>query len=253
MKKFLIDSIKLENCVKSNEDDLNSLQICDNCSKLPLPAYRSSKKSENSFCKTCFISLNFNLEHLIFNTKPELKLLERLVFSCKNYSEGCEREFKLGELDQLMFHQEKCDKKIIVPLKKCKHRQCSKRKNKAHNCLLKFSNDIDQKMNQLIEMFSKKIDYIEKSNDFKLEQQRISFQKQFQNLQKINKKQQDNIIDTHQNQIQMFLNNLENSKQLINLESDNDIIYYLIRIYKNYCIIIKSLKMSRYLHGRVNT
>ena len=106
-------------------------------------------------------------------------LLERLVFSCENHSKDFEKEIKLRELEQLIFHPEKCDNKVIIPFKNCKNCQSYIRKDKVHNCLLKFSVYIDQKMNQLIEMFNKKIDNIEKSCNLNLEQQRISFQSNF--------------------------------------------------------------------------
>ena len=164
--KYFLDSIDLENCLKSKEDDLNSLQICENCSKLPLPAYRSSKEPERFLCKTCFLSLNMKMEHVISNTQLELKLLERLVFRCKNHTEGCEKEFKVDELEKLIIHQENCCKNFISSMfKKCKLCQISIIKDKVHYCSLKFSKDIDKKMNLLIEILNKKIEIIQKSRN----------------------------------------------------------------------------------------
>ena len=46
MKKYVIDSIKFDNCLKWNKDDLKLLECCKNCGNLPLPSLRSKKDPE---------------------------------------------------------------------------------------------------------------------------------------------------------------------------------------------------------------
>ena len=161
MKKYVIESIELENCLKSNKDDLKLLECCVNCGKLPLPSYRSKTDPEKCLCNLCYISLNMNRDNLmIYNFKTESIILERLIFSCKNHGESCDEAFKLAELDQLMLHQENCDKKLTT---------------KAHNILVNYLNDNDVRLNKIIKMFNDKIESIQESA---LKQQ-ISFEEKF--------------------------------------------------------------------------
>ena len=103
MEKYVIDSIELDNCMKSNKVDLKLLVTCQNCGKLPLPSFRSKTDSEICLCNQCYRSLDMKKENLLsYHIKKEEIILERLIFSCKNHREGCEEVFKLDKLDKLM-------------------------------------------------------------------------------------------------------------------------------------------------------
>ena len=111
MKKYAINFIEFDYCSKSKKEDLKSLENCQNCGKLPLPSYRSKTDPEKCLCNECYRSSNMKTDDLMtYHFKTESIILERLIFSCKNHENGCEEVFKLGELDQLLLHQEKCDK-----------------------------------------------------------------------------------------------------------------------------------------------
>ena len=180
MKKYAINSIEFNYCSKSKKEDLKSLENCQNCRKLPLPSYRSKTDPEKCLCNECYGSLKMKTDDLItYHVKTESIILERLIFSCQNHGEGCEEVFKLGELDQLLLHQEKCDKKLLTKeYKKCKHCKITVLKNKVHNCLVNYINDNDIRLNQIIEIFNYKIETIQESS----RKMKISFEEKFMKL-----------------------------------------------------------------------
>ena len=49
MKKFLIDLINFNNCLKSNKDDLQFFEGWQNCGKLPFPSLRSNTDPEKAY------------------------------------------------------------------------------------------------------------------------------------------------------------------------------------------------------------
>ena len=74
-------------------------------------------------------------------------------------------------------------------------------------------------MDKLIEIFDKKIETVQKFTDFKLEQQRISFQKQFKNMQKINDKLQDKNFRASN----WLKNNIQNRLESFSIDQDPSI------------------------------
>ena len=159
MKNYVINSIVFDNCLKSNKEDLKSLESCKNCGKLPLPSFRSKTNPEKCLCNECYLVLKMNTNDLMTNhIRAESKILDRLIFSCKNHRQGCVEVFKHAELDQLILHHENCDKKLTTnDNKKCNYCKLTFLKDNLHNCLINHINDNDERLNQIIEMFDKKI------------------------------------------------------------------------------------------------
>ena len=192
MIKLAIHSIEFENCLKSNKDDLNCLEKCHNCGKLPLPSFRSKTEPEKCFCNECYSSLNLKTENLItYHIKSESMILERLIFSCKNHKEGCEKVFKRSELDQLLIHQDNCDKKLTnIAYKNCEICKSSILEEQVHNCLLNYISDNDVRLNKIIEMFNKKIETIQET----ARKQQISFEEKLNQSHDLIKSQSIRIL-----------------------------------------------------------
>ena len=183
MIKLDINSIEFENCLKSNKDDLNSLEKCHNCGKLPLPSFRSKTEPEKCFCNECYSSLNLKTENLMtYHIRSESIILERLIFSCKNYKEGCEKVFKRSELDLLLIHKDNCDKKLTnIAYKMCEICKSSIIEEQVHNCLLNYISDNDVRLNKIIEMFNNKIESIQET----ARKQQISFEEKLNQSQEL--------------------------------------------------------------------
>ena len=108
MNNYSIDSIQITYCSKTMPHILNLIELCQNCNLIPLPPYRSSKQSNIIFCKACYLSHYKNFDYNVIPSKSELKLMDQIVFSCKFFSQGCNEEFSIHTLQNLLFHQQKC-------------------------------------------------------------------------------------------------------------------------------------------------
>ena len=147
MNKYSVDSIEPKFCFKTNPNILENIKICQNCSNIPIPCFRSHKEPKNTFCKSCYFSINKNLEFLSNPAYTELKLLEKLILSCENYEMGCQEEFTIKSLDKLWIHHQICSKKQPIPnLNKCKRCSSILHRDKLHNC--QFLKVNQKKINQ---------------------------------------------------------------------------------------------------------
>ena len=108
MKNYTVDYIEPKYCFKSSPNNLNFIKMCENCSRLPLPPCRSKTSPEIILCKTCYLSLNMKIENLIFPSQFEYELLEKLIFRCKYFENGCEHIFKTDTLEKLFHHEQIC-------------------------------------------------------------------------------------------------------------------------------------------------
>ena len=109
MMKYSIDSIDQKFCSKTNKESLQMIKVCQICERIPLPYY-INKDSKDVFCQKCYISKNKNTQDLDDPLTDDLLLLGKLVFNCEKFENGCQEEFKLDTIEQLLLHQQNCKK-----------------------------------------------------------------------------------------------------------------------------------------------
>ena len=105
MNDYAIDSIDLDRCQKTPKIVYSFLIRCDNCSKLPIPQYKSFKDQNKTYCKSCYINNN-KLEDVISPNRLEMKILEQVIISCSNPT--CDKEFNIHSLNEMIKHEEIC-------------------------------------------------------------------------------------------------------------------------------------------------
>ena len=81
MMNYSINSIESKYCLKTMSDILNSLEFCKNCSRIPLPPYRSYKQPEIILCKTCYFSHNKTYDHTSLPSESQIKLISQINLS----------------------------------------------------------------------------------------------------------------------------------------------------------------------------
>ena len=113
MMNYSINSIETKYCFKTMLNILNSIELCKNCSRIPLPPYRSYKQPEIILCKACYFSDNKTYDHTILPSENQIKLISQIVFSCIFSDRGCDEEFTIDTLQNLLFHEQKCKKNHI--------------------------------------------------------------------------------------------------------------------------------------------
>ena len=120
MDSILGISIDPKLCLKTDSEILKELKLCLNCKKIPIPTLKT--ENEDSYCKTCFLSLNLDFKNLLIPIQNQ-KILDKLVVSCKNYKNGCQKEFSSKNLEDMLIHDcyIKENKELIVleDLQKC--------------------------------------------------------------------------------------------------------------------------------------
>ena len=130
MMNYSIDSIETAYCLKTMPNILNLIELCKNCRKIPLPPCRSNKQSDVILCKSCYLSIYKNLDCAILPNKTEMKLLDQIVFSCKFFAQGCNEEFSIDSLQNLLFHQRNCKRNSTNFTTKKRLRHASKPKSR---------------------------------------------------------------------------------------------------------------------------
>ena len=150
MEKNSLDSIDIKYCFKTNPETLEDIQICENCFRIALPYYRSSKNILNYYGKSCYISINKNLDNIIPPSIIEIKLLAKLVISCVNFDKGCSKDFSFKNLEELMTHQSNCDYEIVKEnlFKNCKRCKSVISNQKVHDCFLHVNNEYLTTLNE---------------------------------------------------------------------------------------------------------
>ena len=110
MKNYSLNSIESKYCFKTMSNILNSIQLCENCTRIPLPTFRSYKQPEIILCKDCYFSHYNTFDDIIPPSETETKLMSQIVFSCMFYDRQCNEKYSLDTLQKLLFHQKKCNK-----------------------------------------------------------------------------------------------------------------------------------------------
>ena len=205
MKSYSIASIESKYCFKTNPDTLDWTQLCQNCNRIPLPSYRSNKEPDHIFCKTCYLSLNKNIELLVIPSISDLRLLGKLVFSCKNFEKECKEEFTLENLDQLLLHQKTCNKNVI---KKTNYTKIKRLRNE--NRLLKNEIEIihDTIVTQTLSCNKKSKKYEDLINSLTFEMAQLKQTVQNQQIENDNTITQ--IINKFNNRLDDKINSLSN-------------------------------------------
>ena len=115
---FPINSLKTLNCKSTDIKVMKKIDLCVNCKEIPLPPYRSQIEPNNIYCRKCFDIKNFDPSSLIQPSNKDLKSLDKLIISCKFFENGCQHEFKMNDLDNLLFHEKHClSNKVQLNLK----------------------------------------------------------------------------------------------------------------------------------------
>ena len=107
---YSINSIESRFCSKTMSNILNSIQLCENCNRIPLPSYRSYKQPEIILCKDCYFLHYKTFDYTILPSETEIKLIGQIVFSCMFSDRGCNEKFTLDSLQNLLFHEQKCNR-----------------------------------------------------------------------------------------------------------------------------------------------
>ena len=112
MKSFLIDSIDKKFCCKTDPETLNHISryLCNICSNIPLPFYTSIHNQVKYYCKSCIDSkINEPSLKLIHPSFAEMQMYESLIISCKYFESNCDKVFTLDQIEEMIFHEERCD------------------------------------------------------------------------------------------------------------------------------------------------
>ena len=158
---FPICSVDKKCCKSTKLEVLDDIDLCINCQMIPLPAYRSTFNTDNIYCKKCFDLENFDPKTHIKPSKGDIKLLEKLVISCKYFEKGCQNEYQINSLDSLISHENMCifnnsnlklkDTHLAVNLSRdyfCT--KCSVYYNKTHECISEISKSLKLLNNEVI-------------------------------------------------------------------------------------------------------
>ena len=102
---FSICSVDKKFCKSSKIKVLEDIDICLNCQLIPLPYYRSILYPDNFYCKKCYEILNFDPKSIMVPHKRDIKLLEKLIISCKFFEKGCPENYHTNSLEDLLLHE----------------------------------------------------------------------------------------------------------------------------------------------------
>ena len=105
---FPISSVEIKCCKLTKIDVLNEIEICLNCLQIPLPPFRTTIQQDNIYCKKCFDLQNFDNKTHVKPLKNDIKLLEKLIISCRFLEKGCQDKFQISTLENLILHEKKC-------------------------------------------------------------------------------------------------------------------------------------------------
>ena len=158
---FPISSLEIKYCKSTKNKVLDEIEICMNCKKIPLPAYRSTFHQNNIYCKTCFDLENFDSKTHVIPSKNDIKRLEKLVISCKFFEKGCEAKYQIKSLESLIIHENKCVFNNSTLKLKETHlavdssrdyfcTKCSVYYNKTHECISDISKSLKLLNNEVI-------------------------------------------------------------------------------------------------------
>ena len=150
---FPICSVEMKCCKSTKIEVLDDIDFCINCKKIPLPPYRSTIHQDNIYCKKCFDLENFDPKTHVKPSKRDIKLLEKLVISCKYFEKGCQNDYQINSLESLISHENMCifnnsnlklkDTHLAVNLSRdyfCT--KCSVYYNKTHECISEISKSV---------------------------------------------------------------------------------------------------------------
>jgi hypothetical protein len=152
MKDYLVDSIEIKRCKKTPDNILKLLIPCEKCNKLPFPQYKSFKKQESIYCKTCFLSEQHKIKNLVIPNKFEINMLENVIISCENTT--CEKEFNINTLKEMLYHQKTCGKLVSLKEKKlilCKRCESYCSNDKLHDCIVELKKSIKNNNQNIID------------------------------------------------------------------------------------------------------
>ena len=175
MMNYSINSIESKYCLKTMSNILNSIELCKNCSRIPLPPYRSYKQPEIILCKTCYFSHNKTYDHTILPSESQIKLISQIVFSCMFHDRGCEEEYTLDNIPNLLFHEQKCKKNQtksnFTSIKRLRHvnKIFKSEFEIIHDQLIKkelFFREKSEKLENTVESQSKEIMDLKQSIEF---------------------------------------------------------------------------------------
>ena len=125
MMNYSINSIETKYCFKTMSNILNSIKLCQNCSQIPIPPYRSYKQPEIILCKACYFSHNKTYDHTILPSETEIKLMSQIVFSYMLSELRCDDEFTIDTILNLLFDQQKSkrnpNKTNLTIIKRLRH------------------------------------------------------------------------------------------------------------------------------------
>ena len=153
MMSFPIFSVEKKFCTSSAMDVLEDVDICFNCQQIPLPSFRSNIQPNNFYCKKCYELQNFSPNTIMLPHKREIKLLEKLIISCKFFQKGCSETYSINNLEELLFHEKNCHLNHIssnyknAPLDIDSNydyfcRKCSSYYNTPHECISEMSKSL---------------------------------------------------------------------------------------------------------------
>ena len=150
-------SIDKQLCLKTYPDILECINLCRNCLMFPLTSY-FIKDTENHFCKSCYNLLNINPQQTIPPSKS--KLLNKLIINCKYFENGCQLEFSVKTMDEMVNHINKCEfnksDNDEKPLH-CKRCQTIIIHMKDHDCFINFQNKTEKEFESKLLQLEQKL------------------------------------------------------------------------------------------------
>ena len=182
----MINSIPKKYCLQTKEKTLKKFKFCLKCACIPLPRCKSISDQSSILCMKCYLDQGFCLNNLI-NTEPEeLELLNKLIFSCKNFEKGCQKQFSISSLKEMSFHESKCQS--LNKNSKCLRCQVILKKCFPHDCIKDmFKSPLFQDYKQEI---LKNVEYLIMGENKKLHEKIIYFE----NMINIISKSNENLI-----------------------------------------------------------
>jgi hypothetical protein len=234
MKSYIIDSVDLQNCSKSDLKTLNKLKLCNNCEKLPIPAYKSYKNQDLTFCRSCYYKLDYKEKHLLKSTDMELELLGELILNCKN--PVCNQQFDLNSIEEMVLHELKCrNSDDNLRIKKCKRCFQFYSNFKKHDCITELKKEqgyfnsilqkhIQEQFSHQNDTFNKRINELEEKLQSQ-EQTIIKLSKKLNKVEKVNKafesilRENKKITRDNKDQLSGLKQSMENQACIHNTEN----------------------------------
>ena len=105
---FPVCSVDKKFCKQTKIKVLEDVDICVICKQIPLPSYRSTLQPDYFYCKKCYEIQNFDSKTTMVSHKRDIKLLEKLIISCKFFEKGCLEKYDINSLEDLLLHEKKC-------------------------------------------------------------------------------------------------------------------------------------------------